>query len=162
MKKTLLSVAGLALVSTVIFWCVNAQLDISELFNEGTPLVDGAHSKLLNEYESSRWYTDSTNITCDANGGVTITSSIVEDSAYDPASVYNLFVSPYRIDQIKSWDPSVDTSKIIMKKVESNDDSDVSFTLSSSDVDPDTPYYGFISPVDMFDGIGTPSKEVCF
>ncbi|MBR7036993.1 hypothetical protein IKI14_03900 [bacterium] len=53
MKKTLLSVAGLALVSTMAFRSVNA-VDISELFNEGTPLVDGAHAQLLNDYDSSR------------------------------------------------------------------------------------------------------------
>lgn len=162
MKKTLLSVAWLALVAAVAFWSVNAQVDISELFNEGTPLVDGAHAQLLNDYDSSRGYTDSTAVSCDANGNVTITSAIVEDSAMDPASVYNLFISPYRMDQIKSWDPSVDISKIIMKKVEVSDDSEVSFDISSSDVDENTPYYGFISPADMFDVVWTPSKEVCF
>ncbi len=161
MKKTLLSLAWLALVS-MAFWGVNAQVDISELFNEWTPLVDGAHAQLLNDYDSSRWYTDSTEVTCDANGNVTITSAPVEDSAMDPASVYSLFVSPYRVDQIKSWDPSVDVSKIIMKKVEVSDSSDVTFNISSSDVDENTPYYGFIAPADMFDVVWAPSKEVCF
>jgi len=162
MKKSLLSLAGLALVSAVFLWSVNAQLDISDLFYDGTPLVDWAHSKLLNEYDSSWGYNDSSVISCDTNNGITIRSSIVEDSAMDPASVYNLFLSPYRLDQIKSWDPSIDVSKIIMKKVEVNNESEVSFNISSNDVDPNTPYYGFISPADMFDVVGAPSKEVCF
>lgn len=161
MKKTLLSVAGLALVSTMTFWWVNA-VDISDLFNEWTPLVDGAHAQLLNDYDSSRGYTDSTDVNCEANGSVVITSSAVEDSEMDPISIYNLFISPYRVDQIKSWDPSVDVSKIIMKTVEVNDNSEASFDISSSDVDENTPYYGFISPTDMFDVVGAPSKEICF
>jgi hypothetical protein len=81
----------------------------------------------------------------------------------DKANIYSLFVSPYRIDKIKSEDSSVDVSKIIMKKVElSDNDENVNFVISSSDVDPNTVYYGFISPADMFDVVGTPSKEICF
>jgi hypothetical protein len=38
----------------------------------------------------------------------------------------------------------------------------VKFEISSYDVDPDVAYYGFISPADMFDVVGTPSKEICF
>jgi hypothetical protein len=38
-----------------------------------------------------------------------------------------------------------------MKKVEVSDSSDVTFNISSSDVDENTPYYGFIAPADMFD-----------
>jgi hypothetical protein len=49
-----------------------------------------------------------------------------------------------------------------MKKVEVSNESEVSFNISSSDVDSNTPYYGFISPADMFDVVGAPSKEVCF
>ena len=162
MKKSLLTLAGLILVPAVFLWSVNAQLDISDLFYDGTPLVDWAHSKLLNEYDSSWGYNDSSVISCDTNNGIVITSSIVEDSAMDPASVYNLFLSPYRVDQIKSWDPSIDVSKIIMKKVEVSNEPEVSFNVSLNEVDPNTPYYGFISPADMFDVVGAPSKEVCF
>ena len=50
-----------------------------------------------------------------------------------------------------------------MKKVELGEGEDTArFTVSSSEVDPNTSYYGFISPADMFDVVGAPSKEVCF
>jgi hypothetical protein len=49
-----------------------------------------------------------------------------------------------------------------MKKVEVSNESEVSFNISPDEVDPNTPYYGFISPADMFDVVGAPSKEVCF
>lgn len=163
MKKSLLSLAGIIALSSILCWAVSAQLEISDLFYDGTPQVDGAHSKLLNEYENTRWYADSTTISCEVNNGVTITSSIVEDSTMDKANVYNLFFSPYRVDQIKSSDPSVDVSKIMMKKVEIGDnDSDVKFEIPVTDIDSNTVYYGFISPADMFDVVGTPSKEICF
>ncbi len=163
MKKSLLSLAGIMGISIILCWAVNAELEISDLFYDGTPQVEGAHSKLLNEYENTWWYNDSTTIDCEVNNGVTITSSIVEDSTMDKANVYNLFFSPYRVDQIKASDPSVDVSKITMKKVEINDsDNSVKFEISSNDVNPSTVYYGFISPADMFDVVGAPSKEICF
>jgi hypothetical protein len=49
-----------------------------------------------------------------------------------------------------------------MKKVEVSNEPEVSFNVSLNEVDPNTPYYGFISPADMFDVVGAPSKEVCF
>ena len=48
MKKSLLSLAGLALVSAVFFWSVSAQVEISDLFYDGAPIADNAHSRLLN------------------------------------------------------------------------------------------------------------------
>lgn len=162
MKKTLLSLAGIAALSAILWWAVSAQVEISDLFYDGAPIVENAHSRLLNEYDSSRWYFN-TSISCDANNWITITSPVVEDAEIDKANVYNLFLSPYRVDQIRSADPSVDVSRIIMKKVEIWDsDENVKFEISSYDVDPDVAYYGFISPADMFDVVGTPSKEICF
>ena len=141
MKKSLLSLASIMVLSIILCWAVSAQLEISDLFYEGTPQVEGAHSKLLNEYENSWWYADSTAISCEVNNGVTITSSIIEDSTMDKANVYNLFFSPYRVDQIKSSDPSVDVSKITMKKVEINDsDTSVKFEIPSSEVSSSTTY----------------------
>jgi len=163
MKKSLLSLAGIMVSSAILFWTADAQLEISDLFYDGTPQVEGAHTKLLNDYENSRWYSDSTDISCAIDNGVTITTPSIDDSTMDKANVYNLFISPYRVDQIKSWDPSVDVSKIIMKKIELNDnDGDVKFEISSNDVDSSMAYYGFISPADMFDVVWAPSKEICF
>ncbi len=163
MKKSLLSLAGIALAVSTIGGVANAQLDISDLFYEGTPLVDGAHSKLLNEYDSTWGYSDSSTVSCDSNGQISITSPIIEDETMDRANIYNLFLSPYRVNNIKAWDPTIDVSKIIMKKVELGDsDENINFLISASDVDPNTVYYGFISPANMFDVVGTPSKEICF
>lgn len=159
MKKTLLSLVG---ISAVALGVANAQLDISTLFSDGLPLEDDAYTQLLNDYESSWWYFDDS-ITCEVNDGVTITTPTVEDSTIDVASSYNLFVSPYRIDQIKDWDSSIDISKIIMKNVEiKGSDETVEFKLASNELSPNTAYYGFISPVDSFDEVGTPSNEICF
>jgi hypothetical protein len=47
-----------------------------------------------------------------------VTAPTKEDIGYDVATVYYMFVSPYRISQIKSGDPTVDTSRIIMQQVE--------------------------------------------
>lgn len=163
MKKSLLSLMGIMALSAMVYGTVNAQSEISELFNNWTPLVDDAYTKLLNDYDNSRWYSSSISVECDASNGVKISSPMVEDSTLDAVSIYNLFLSPYRMDQIKSWNPNVDTSKIIMKKVEVNEGGEsVDFDIPSSELDPNTTYYAFISPVDLFDVIGTPSKEICF
>lgn len=162
MKKSLLSLVGVVALSAVVWWFASAQLDVSDLFSEGLPLVDDAYTKLLNDYDDTRWYLDAT-VTCEVNNGVTITSPIIEDSTIEDATTYNLFLSPYRVDQLKAWDSSINTSKIVMKKVEIGSNSDnIKFEVSSSDVDPDVEYYGFISPIDVFDYVGTPSKEICF
>ena len=162
MKKSLLSVVGILTFSAVSFGVANAQLDISTLFSEWLPLVEDAYTKLLNDYENSWWYFNDP-ITCEVNNWVTITAPTVEDSTIDVASSYDLFVSPYRISQIKNWDSSIDTSRIIMKKVEiKENDENVKFEIASNEVDANTAYYGFISPVDSFDEVGAPTKEICF
>ena len=162
MKKTLLSLAGIVALSTILWWAVSAQVEISDLFYDGAPIVDGAHTRLLNEYDRSRWYLN-TSVDCSANNWITITSPVVEDAEIDRADIYNLFISPYRMDQIRHADSSVDTSRILMWKVEIGDGSEnVKFEISPYDLDPSTIYYGFVSPVNMFDVVGTPSKEICF
>jgi hypothetical protein len=77
MKKSLLSLAGIAMLSAVFGWAANAQLDISELFSEWTPLVDDAYSEVLNEYDSKRWYSDASSVECAANNGVEIKSPVI-------------------------------------------------------------------------------------
>jgi hypothetical protein len=162
MKKSLLSLAGILLCSAVL-WVVNAQADISELFYEWAPLKGDAYAQVLNNYGNSRWYSDSLVVTCDANNQIVISSPVVEDSYMDNVRIYNLFLSPYRMSQIKDNDSSVDISKILMKKSELwENDGEVKFEVSSSDVDANSIYYGFISPVDAYDEIWTPSKEICF
>lgn len=162
MKKSLLSLVGMLAISATAFGTVNAQLDISTLFYDGLPLVEDAYTKILNDYEKSWWYINGS-ITCEVNNGVTITTPIVEDSTIDKASTYDLFISPYRLDQLKDWDTSIDTSKIIMKKVEINDnDENVKFEIPANELNSNTAYYWFVSPIDSFDEVGTPTKEICF
>ena len=64
MKKTLLSLAGIAALSAILWWAVSAQVEISDLFYDGAPIVENAHSRLLNEYDSSRWYFISSSWRC--------------------------------------------------------------------------------------------------
>ena len=162
MKKSLLSLVGILAFSAVALGVVSAELNISTLFSEWLPLVDDAYTKLLNDYEKTWWYLDDS-VVCEVNNWITITSPIVDDSTMDKASSYNLFVSPYRIEQIKDGDSSIDTSKIIMKRVEIKDsDESVKFEIPSNELDSNTAYYGFISPVDLFDEVWTPTKEICF
>ena len=162
MKKPLLSLVAILAFSSIALGVVNAELEISTLFSEGYPLVDDAYTQLLNDYDGSWWYSGDI-ITCEVDKWITITTPTVEDSTIDVATTYDLFVSPYRISQIKDWDSSIDTSKIIMKKVEINNaDENVKFELSADEFDSNTAYYGFISPVDWWDGVGTPTKEICF
>ena len=166
MKKTLLSLAGLALVSAALLWGVNAQqLDISELFSNGAPLVDDAYSKVLTQYDTARWYLDDATVTCDSNNNtVNIVSPVVFDGDYYEVPSYRLFLSPYRIDQLKSWDSSVDQSKIIIKEVERDAASnEIRINVGEADgLDANQAYYGFVLPINDFDVVWTPTKEVCF
>ena len=162
MKKTLLSLAGLV-IAAGFGGIASAQLDISELFYEWTPLADNAYARALNEYGDNRWYVEGTSLDCTSDNGVTIVSPTVEDSYFDKVELYRLFLSPYRVNQLKTSDSSVDTSKVIMKEEKAtNGASEVRFNLSAADVDPNTVYYGFILPIDIYDKVWTPSKETCF
>lgn len=165
MKKSLLSLAGLALVSTAFMWSVNAQLDISELFSNGAPLQDNAYSRVLNEYDSSRWYSDAISVACDSNSSsVKITSPLVQDSDYYDVTSYRLFLSPYRIDQLKWGDTAVNNSQVIIKEaVKAEGSNEITFNVNESDgLSPNQVYYGFVLPINDFDLVWTPTKEICF
>lgn len=163
MKKSLLSLVALVFWASVFFGLANA-LNISDIFSKDTPLVDSAYTQLLNNYNSDWWYNESFTLTCDTNDdGITIVSPTVEDSIYDNATSYRLILSPYRISKIQDGDSSVDISNIITKeeKLENNGWT-ITFKLSSSEIDSGKIYYGFVTPVDMYDEVWSPSKEVCF
>ena len=161
MKKSLLSLAAFALATTMFAGVVYSQLDISDVFVDGAPVTETAYTQLLNEYNSNWGYQDSATLTCDAiNGNVTITSPIVQDEYLSDAEFYRLYLSPYRVGQIKWWDTSVDVSKFITKETTKGEQ--ISFALSSAEFNPSQVYYGFIVPIDMYDGVWIPSKEICF
>ena len=162
MKKPLLWLVGLAALSALFVGIANADLFVSDVFSNGAPKVDNAYTLVLNNYDNYWWYTEDDLIWGDfIDGNLHVTAPTKEDIGYDVATVYYMFVSPYRISQIKSWDPSVDTSKIIMQQVEIDSNAqNVEFEVLG--VDPEQSYYGFVSPVDMYDGFGTPSNEMCF
>ena len=164
MKKPLLWLVGLAALSAIFFGVANAELFVSDVFSNGAPKVDNAYTQVLNNYDNTWWYSENDLIWGDFVGwNLRVTSPIMEDIGFDNATVYFLFVSPYRIEQIKSWDPSVDTSRIIMKEVEiSTDAQNVEFQIWTPQLDSEQTYYGFLSPVDMYDGFGIPSNEICF
>ena len=163
MKKSLLSlvafVFGISAFAGIANW-----LYIYDIFSNGEPSVNTAYTQLLNEYSSDWWYLDGVSLTCEVDGNnVSIVSPRIGDSVDETATTYRLFLSPYRISQIKSGDPAVDNSKIKMieQKVESNI-SEVNLKVTTSDVSDSQSYYGFITPLDFYDEVWTPSKEICF
>ena len=162
MKKSLLS---LLCVGVLAFGVTSAQAYISDLFDGSEPKVDGAYSQLLNWYDNSWWYSSSNSITCDGeNWVISIESPVIADALLYEAPAYRIFLSPYRVSKLSSNDLNVDTSKIIMKEVKRDASSDkINFTLSTSDwLSEDQAYFGFIVPINDYDEIGTPSREVCF
>jgi len=164
MKKTLLSLATFTLWTIITIGVVKASLEIGGLFHNNKPIVNTAYTQLLNDYDNSWWYNDNISISCDAEGEtVTIVTPKVNDYIPDPVPEYRLFLSPYRVSQIKSGDPLVDNEKIIMIHQNIWDSAVLpSFKISSSDVESDQPYYGFIVPTDIYEEVWTPSKEICF
>lgn len=163
MKKSLLSlvafVFGISAFAGIANW-----LAISDIFTNGEPSVNTAYTQLLNNYSPEWWYLDGISLTCDINNGnLTITSPTIKDSIDETAPAYRLFLSPYRISQIKDGEPSVDNSNINMfeQKIESNV-AELNFKLSKNDISDTQAYYWFITPLDMYDEVWTPSKEICF
>lgn len=163
MKKPLLWLVGLAALSALFVGIANADLFVSDVFSNGAPKVDNAYTLILNNYDNYWWYTEDDLIWGDfTDWTLHVTAPTKEDIGYDVATVYYMFVSPYRISQIKSGDPTVDTSRIIMQQVEIDSNAqNVEFEIWY-ELDPEQSYYGFISPVDMYDGFWTPSNEMCF
>jgi len=163
MKKTLLSLTVFTTAFSVFFGVVSA-LDITDVFSNEVPLVDDAYTQVLNDYDSSWWYFNNDVVECKSNNwSLTVTSPTIEDSGFDAATAYRLFISPYRVWDIKNWNANIDTSKIIMKeqKIESSDEN-VTFQIWWWELDPDLAYYWFILPIDIYDWIGVPSSEICF
>jgi len=166
MKKTLLSVVGVAALSVAFISTVKAQwlLLFKDVFANGKPIADDSYIQILNDYDNTRWYSNKDEINWETvSNNARITVPAVENYDYDIATEYYLFISPYRVSQIKSWDPKVDVSKIKANKVVITSNVDkVEFNLWSTDLDSDQAYYGFIVPIDQYDWIGSPSNEICF
>lgn len=163
MKKSLLSLTAFLTVFTVFFWAVNA-LEITDVFSKDVPLVDDAYTQVLNDYDSSWWYVDNNVVECNSNdGSLTITSPKIEDSTFETATTYRLFISPYRIWDIKDWKDLVNNEDIVMKeeKIETNAEN-ITFNIGAWELDSNRAYYGFILPIDIYDEVWTPSKEICF
>lgn len=168
MKKSLFSLVGIVL-STGFVWVTNAAVDISDLFDGETPLVDDAYQRVLNDYDSTRWYANSYILDCTVNDKIRISSNIIEDSYFDEAYQYILFVSPYTVDKIKNGDVSVDYSKMIMKRVTLTQPTDpnavidsIYFDIFGNEIDANSDYYWVVVPVDIYDWVWTPSREIVF
>ena len=164
MKKSLLWLVGIAALSAMFVGIANAEVFVSDLFSNWTPKVENAYSQVLNNYDNTWWYSENDLIWGDfRDGDLRIVSPIMEDIGFDNATLYYLFVSPYRVELLKSWDPSVDLSKVIVRQVEvANNAENVEFTIWTPLLDSEQAYYGFISPIDMYDGFWVPSNEICF
>ena len=164
MKKPLLWLVGLAALSAMFIGIANAEVFVSDLFLDGAPKVDNAYTQVLSNYDTTWWYTENDLIWWDfIDWDLHVNSPVMEDIWFDNATIYYLFVSPYRIDLIKNGDSSVDVSNVVMKQVEivSNAEN-VEFVLWVPELEADQTYYGFIAPVDMYDWFWAPSNEICF
>ena len=166
MRKFLLSLVGLATVWAALGWVANAQsLEISDLLSGATPKVEWAYAQLLTDFDSRWGYLDDATVTCnEENSTINIKSPKLYDEVYEVTKTYRLFVSPYRLSQLKNNDVVVNSSNIIMKEIFLDPNSDeITFSLWASDwIEANKAYYGFITPVNEFNYFGTPSKEVCF
>lgn len=168
MKKSLLSLLGVALLSLAFGGIVNAQeatLTIDDVFPRWEVLTN-SYTKLLNNYDKSWGYpAGTTRLSWSfANDILKIESPTLEDADLWDVPIYRMYFSPYRLDQLK-WDEGVNLSAIIMKEAKWDKSSKtVEFEISLIDDDLDTlqPYYGFIVPLNDYDLVGTPSPEICF
>ena len=167
MKKSLLSLAGIVMVSALFAWVANAQLDwleISELFDQWNPISDNSYTRLLSEYDTSRWYLNDSDVECSAEASINVSFSALSDADVYDVNVYRLVVSPYRMNQLKNGDPAVDFSKVIMKEIKLGWSKDAKISIFSEIewLDDEQAYYGFLVPVNEYDIVWTPSKEICF
>ena len=165
MKKALISLAWIFAAFIFFGSFASAELYIYNLFDGNGAASNDTYVKILNEYDSSRWYLSSITATCDvANNNVVISSPIVTDWDLYDVPVYRLFLSPYRISQLKNWNDNIDVSKIIIKEYSKTADSqNISFNISTADwLDSNQVYYAFLLPINEYDEIWTPSNEFCF
>ena len=163
MKKALISLAWIFAASIFFGSFASAELFINDVFNIDGSASNDTYSRILNEYDSSWWYTSADTVVCDAaNGWVSISSPIITDADLYDATTYRLFFSPYRVSQLRNSD--VDISKIIMQEYAKRVGSTgFSFDISLADgLDNDQIYYAFLLPISEYDEIWTPSSEFCF
>lgn len=164
MKKTLISLAWIVVASVLFGSFADARLFISDVFDSNSVALNDAYSRILNEYDNSRWYTSSESVSCNAaEGWVVITSPIITDADLYEINTYRVFLSPYRVNQLKNWS-SIDASQVIMKEYRRwTDSSEASFSLSTADgLNASQVYYAFLLPLSDYDEVWTPSTEFCF
>ena len=168
MKKPLLLLGGLvAFLSLALGGVANAQLMTYDIFSGAHDVINQkSYARLLNEYDNSWWYSAYDNISWEIKDGVLTAESLeIVDSDIFPVPLYRVILSPYRVSALKKNDQSVDLSAIIVKDVNKEDDSSnvVTFTLWAEDgLDPEVWYYGFVVPINDFDVVWAPSREMCF
>ena len=166
MKKRSLLLVGLSIVLLGGF--ASAELAISDLFSSWTSKVKDAYQKLLTEYDTSWWYINDTVVTCDVDGeddSLVIKTPVIYDDETEAyaAPVYRLFVSKYNMEAIKNGE--VADADVVMQDFElASWDKFIELPINSlkAQLDDNQVYYAFIVPLDEYDGVGTPSEEICF
>lgn len=166
--QSLLAVFAISMVCGIVSAQFDEGLDITFLFekNSTTPKVDGAYNKLLTEYNNERWY-EKWQITCNAtDSSIVLEFPVIYDvtaNDYVEAKWYDIFLSPYRLEELKTRD-DIDTSKILKKRVPGDANPEkFSVQLSVSDwLDSNQLYYWFVVPISDYDLVGAPSEEICF
>jgi len=145
-----------------LFVGVAGALDFDEVF-VWEPTVTH-YQKILQEYDSTRWYTDNDFLSTSMDWlELTLESAVIRDAYTAPVTNYQLFVSPYRVSKLRDGDTSVDPTQIKTFRFEYKWAENASFSFSPDEwFNPSQIYYGFISPIDEYDEVGTPSTEFCF
>ena len=160
MKKVLLLITSMMFlwissIATAVLY------PIENFFQNKTPLWNDSYQKLLNNYDTTRWYSDNITIECENNDNISIVSPIIEDGIFDRVTYYRLIISPYHISEIKDGNKSVDISKIKIKDINiDNDAYEVNFNILNSELENNSDYYATIVPIDIYDFIWTPSWEI--
>ncbi|MDR0282079.1 MAG: hypothetical protein LBI53_01815 [Candidatus Peribacteria bacterium] len=151
MKKLLTS---LGVVALVVFSFVQAQttLSIVELLKNASFGYDSNNQISISEITEA---------------SVTISSPVVKDvSGYD-VYWYRLSYSPYLVEDLAK-DDGVERFQEVKSKdftlMSTSADLFPKFTLSieGEELDKNTTYYALVTPIDMYDTVGTSSEQVCF
>jgi len=151
MKKLLMS---LSVISLGIFSFAQAQttLSIVELLKNASFGYDSSNQIFISDITET---------------SVTISSPVIKDiSGYD-VYWYRLSYSPYLVEDLAK-DDEVDRFKEMKSKDfelrSTYSDPFLKLTLSidGEALDKNTTYYALMTPIDMYDDVGTSSEQVCF
>ena len=170
MKKSLLSLAGIGL-GLMFGLVVNAQedwtawaLSMYDVFPD-EQVVSDSYIQLLNNYDQRWGFMPSARFTGNMeNSTLKIETPILFDYDVYEAPTYRLYFSTQRVDQLRR-DNWIDLSSIYMSEGRwdgSSNYAELEIDANKYNLDAQAIYYWFITPINDYEIIWTPSREVCF